>query len=57
MDCAGAPEEYQSICYRSATYLVWDGTKYTADPDLNNKYIDVTELMNTVAKSNPRKTG
>ena len=57
VDCAGAPEEYQSICYRSATYLVWDGTKYTADPDLNNKYIDVTELMNTVAKSNPRKTG
>jgi hypothetical protein len=57
VDCAGAPEEYQSICYRQATYLVWDGTKYTTDPDLGAKYIDVTELMNTVAKSNPRKTG
>ena len=21
VDCAGAPEEYQSICYRDATYL------------------------------------
>jgi substrate-binding family protein len=57
VDCAGAPEEYQSICYRTATYLKWDGTKYVTDPDLGNKYIDVTELMNEVAKSNPRKTG
>ena len=42
---------------RRAPTSLWDGTKYTADPDLQNKYLDVTELMNTVAKSNPRKTG
>ena len=38
-----SPEEYQSICYRSETYLQWDGTNYVTDPDLGNKYIDVTE--------------
>ena len=43
----------------SAPRPSWCGTatKFIADPDLRDKYIDVTELMNAVAKSNPRKTG
>jgi branched-chain amino acid transport system substrate-binding protein len=55
VDCAGAPEEYQSICYREATYLLWNGEEYTTDPDLGTDYINVTELMTTVAESNPRQ--
>ena len=57
VDCAGRAGGVPVHLLPLATYLVWDGTKYTADPDLQNKYLDVTELMNTVAKSNPRKTG
>ncbi len=34
VDCAGAPEEYQSICYRDATYLQWNGSEYTTDTPL-----------------------
>ena len=55
VDCAGAPEEYQSICYRSATYIVWDGEQYVDDADLQGEYIDVTELMDAVAESSPTR--
>ena len=53
VDCAGAPEEYQSICYRDATYLQWNGSEYTTDTPLGTDYIDVTELMEKVAESKP----
>ncbi len=55
VDCAGAPEEYQSICYRDATYLQWNGSEYTTDTPLGTDYIDVTELMEKVAEANPRQ--
>jgi branched-chain amino acid transport system substrate-binding protein len=55
VDCAGAPEEYQSICYRDATYLQWNGTEYTTDTPLGTDYINVTELMEQVAESSPRQ--
>ncbi len=57
VDCASAPEEYQSICYRQATYLQWNGEEYTTDTPLGTNYIDVTELMEKVAESNPRQGG
>jgi hypothetical protein len=54
-DCAGVTEEYESICYRKATYLQWDGSTYQQDPELGDTYIDVTELMETVAETSPRQ--
>ena len=56
VDCAGAPEEYQSICYRDATYLVWNGIGvHHRHPTLGTDYINVTELMEKVAEANPRQ--
>ena len=38
VDCAGAPEEYQSICYRTRDLpACGTATKYTADPDLREQ--------------------
>jgi branched-chain amino acid transport system substrate-binding protein len=54
--CKNNPAEYQSVCAHTATYATWDGTKFTIDPAIQNKgVIDVTELMNNVAKAYPRK--
>jgi branched-chain amino acid transport system substrate-binding protein len=55
IDCAGVTEEYESICKRTETYVVWDGQTFTADPTLGTEYIDATDLMNAVAESNPRQ--
>jgi branched-chain amino acid transport system substrate-binding protein len=54
IDCAGVTPEYRSICKRTETYVVWDGSTFTSDPDLAGEYVDATDLMNAVAEAAPR---
>jgi hypothetical protein len=54
VDCSTNPEEYPAICYRKQTWLAWDGSAFGPAKVFDGEYVDLTDLMNTVAEANPR---
>jgi len=48
VSCSDNAPDYSSVCKKSNTYTTWTGEKFEFFPGLENKFIDLTELLNSI---------